>query len=116
MTVSRKSILFAAFAVLLAGQSAALGDAATPSTQPPDKAAADKPGDNDQIVCRFVPAVTGTRLGGRKECRTKLAWKLAEAPSAGKMGNALPSLWEPRQSFSFPGEQLRNNCVCFVPR
>lgn len=45
--------------------------------QPGADAAAPAPaagGDRDKVVCKIMPPRTGTRLGGRKVCRTQRQW------------------------------------------
>jgi hypothetical protein len=40
-------------------------------TQPPEQAPAQDP---DEVICKKLEADTGTRLGKRKECRTRREW------------------------------------------
>ena len=47
--------------------SAAVAQTDTSTAQPP-------PDDPDQIICKMSPPVTGTRIGGGRECHTKREW------------------------------------------
>ena len=55
---------------LLVCANSALADRAP---QPPAQTAA-APSAGDKMVCRNLAAQTGSRLGGRRECRTQKEW------------------------------------------
>ena len=46
-------------------------------TEAPAEAASDK--DPNEVICKKLAAETGTRLGKRKECRTRREWDSIEA-------------------------------------
>jgi hypothetical protein len=73
MRVSRECALFTTFAALLL-TGAVRADPDAPPAPLPDKAAANE----NQVVCRLAPPVTGTRFSGGRECRTILEWKQRE--------------------------------------
>ncbi len=49
------------------GQAAAQQPAEATAEQPPAE-------DPDEVICKKLPAETGTRLGKRKECHTRKEW------------------------------------------
>jgi len=67
-----QNVILRAVAVtgLLVCANGALADQAPP---PPAQAAA-APNTGDKMVCRNLAAQTGSRLGGRRECRTQKEW------------------------------------------
>lgn len=54
-------------------------EAAAPAagTEAPAEATSNE--DPDEVICKRLPAETGTRLGKRKECRTRREWADIEA-------------------------------------
>ena len=71
--LTRTSLL----AGLLFAPSAAFGDTSAPSSPPVQQPSLENR-DENTVICKLTPAVTGTRLGGGRECRTKLEWKQRE--------------------------------------
>jgi len=64
--------------VLLSSSAAIAGDPA-PAPQPAQSAAQAQPAadtilDGNKLECRLMGAKTGSRLGARRECRTKREW------------------------------------------
>jgi hypothetical protein len=62
-------------ALILSAVPASASDA-TPAAQPAPTAqpAAATISEGDKLECRLMGAKTGSRLGGRRECRTKREW------------------------------------------
>ena len=70
------ALFFASALFCSAGASADPAQTATPQTQaavPAAQPAAPDP-DLDKVECRTMEAKTGSRLGARRECRTKREW------------------------------------------
>lgn len=72
----RMRVLLAAAAVAVSLPVAAFSDSAPPAS--PAQAAGSDP---DQIVCKTTPPVTGSRLGGGRECHTQREWDDREKAS-----------------------------------
>ncbi len=54
----------------------AAGQTAAPATQSPEAGQPAAPAeDPKEVICKKLEADTGTRLGKRKECRTREEWK-----------------------------------------
>jgi hypothetical protein len=53
---------------------AAVGQATSTPGQPISTPTQPAPDDKDQIICKDMPAPTGTRLAGERQCRTKRDW------------------------------------------
>jgi hypothetical protein len=75
--VRKYGLVLASVAGLAISNVPAMADAAQ-QAQPAQPAAANPApnpaADEDKIVCRNLGAPTGTRLGGRRECRTQREW------------------------------------------
>jgi hypothetical protein len=69
----RASLIFPiAVSGLLLASATVRADSPPPPPAPAQTAAATN--DGDKMVCRTLSAKTGSRLGGRRECRTQREW------------------------------------------
>jgi hypothetical protein len=89
LSISHAVAVFAVALLTLAG-SPASAEQAQPSASAETEAATSAAGteapaeaksgeDPDEVICKKLPAETGTRLGKRKECRTRREWQDIEA-------------------------------------
>ena len=84
MNAPLKSALVSLLAALPLAPSAVLAGIPTLAQAPiqPPLPATAQPQVQEQsentVICKMTPSITGSRLGGGRECRTVLEWKLRE--------------------------------------
>jgi hypothetical protein len=79
-------MLMSLLAATVAGFSMTPTVADSGATSP--KQVAEAAGNPNTVVCRVVPAPTGTMLGGRRECRTAREWVAIHHDAARQVDDA----------------------------